>query len=80
MKKLVLAVIATLALTAPALANVCAAEIKTVDAALVTAKLSPADAKKIQDLKALGDKATKENKPGDCLKAMGEAKKVLGVK
>ncbi len=68
--------------SAPAFAqgNACAPDIKAVDAALISAKLDAAVLKKVQDLRAQGDKASKENKPADCLKAMGEAKKLLGVK
>jgi hypothetical protein len=80
MKTILSALLATIVLAAPALANPCAGDLKAVDAALLTAKLAPADLKKVQDLRAAGEKASKENKPGDCLKAVGEAKKLLGVK
>jgi hypothetical protein len=80
MRTLLLAAAGVALLTGPALANPCAAEIKAVDAALLSAKLAPADMKKVQDLKAQGEKAVKDNKTADCLKAMGEAKKLLGVK
>jgi hypothetical protein len=71
---------ALLYLAAPAQANACAADLKAVDAALVSAKLDPASLKKVQDLRALGEKAVADNKPADCLKTIGEAKKMLGLK
>ena len=80
MKKMILLVALGLALVGPAAADTCPADIKAVDAALTTAKLSPADLKKVQDLRAAADKADKDKKPADCLKAIGEAKRLLGVK
>ena len=79
--KSVLSIAATLAfLATPALAGPCDADIKAVDAALISAKLDAASLKKVQDLRSAGSKAATDNKPADCLKTMAEAKKLLGVK
>lgn len=81
MKTVFYAAVAFGLLATPALAaSACDADIKAVDAALISAKLDPANLKKVQDLRAQGAKAATDNKPGDCLKTMAEAKKVLGVK
>lgn len=81
MKTIFLAAIAATLIATPAMAaSPCDADLRAVDAALITAKLDPAVLKKVQDLRALGTRAATENKPGECLKAIAEAKKVLGVK
>lgn len=68
-------------LVSPALAaGPCDADLKAVDAALISAKLDAANMKKVQDLRAQSGKAATDNKPGDCLKTIAEAKKILGVK
>jgi hypothetical protein len=68
-------------LATPVLASSpCDADLKAVDAALISAKLDPVSLKKVQDLRAQGGKAATENKAGDCLKTIAEAKKMLGVK
>ena len=81
MKTLLLAMAAVTLLAAPAFAaGACDADIKAVDAALISAKLDPGSLKKVQDLRAQGAKAATENKAADCLKTMAEAKRLLGVK
>jgi hypothetical protein len=81
MKTVLYATVALAFLASPVLAaGPCDADLKAVDAALISAKLDPASLKKVQDLRALGAKAATENKPADCLKTIGEAKKMLGVK
>ena len=68
-------------LATPTLAQgTCAADMKSVEAALLTAKLDAGTRKKVDELRSAGETAQKSNKVGDCLKAMGEAKKLLGVK
>ena len=68
-------------LVSPVLASgPCDADLKAVDAALISAKLDPANLKKVQDLRTQGAKAATDNKPGDCLKTLAEAKRLLGVK
>ena len=81
MKTILSAAVVLGLLAAPALAaGPCDADIKAVDAALISAKLDPASLKKVQDLRATGAKSATDNKPGDCLKTMAEAKRLLGVK
>ncbi len=81
MRTVLFAAAAFALLASPALAaGPCDADLKAVDAALISAKLDPASLKKVQDLRAQGAKAATDNKPGDCLKTIAEAKKLLGVK
>lgn len=78
MKKLLLA--ATLAVASGfALANGCPAVMKAIDAKLATQpKLANADAAKVKALRADGEAAHKAGKHGESMKALGEAKKLLG--
>jgi hypothetical protein len=70
----------TLALTAgSALAHNCPNEMKAIDAKMSTAKLSDADAAKVKALRAEGEAAHKAGKHDDSMKALGEAKKLLGI-
>jgi outer membrane murein-binding lipoprotein Lpp len=63
-----------------ALANGCPNEMKVVDAKLATSpKLSEADAAKVKQLRADGEAAHKAGKHDDSMKALGEAKKLLGI-
>ena len=81
MKTMLSAAAAVALLAGPAFAaGPCDADLKAVDAALISAKLDPVSLKKVQDLRAQGGKAATDNKPVDCLKAAAEAKKLLGVK
>jgi hypothetical protein len=79
MKKLLLA--ASLALASGlALANNCPVEMKAIDAKLATKPaLSEADAAKVKALRADGETAHKAGKHDDSMKALGEAKKLLGI-
>jgi hypothetical protein len=79
MKKLLLAV--TLAGAAGfALAHNCPNEMKAIDAKLATnPQLSDADAAKVKQLRADGEAAHKAGKHDDSMKALGEAKKILGI-
>jgi len=61
-----------------ALANNCPNEMKAIDAKLATAKLSEADAAKVQDLRAKGEAAHKAGKHDESMKALAEAKKAIG--
>ena len=81
MKTVLLASAALAIMGLPALAaGPCDAELKAVDAALISAKLDAASLKKVQDLRTQGGKAAAENKAAECLKTIAEAKKLLGVK
>ena len=63
-----------------ALAHNCPNEMKAIDAKLATnPKLSEADAAKVKKLRADGEAAHKAGKHDDSMKALGEAKKTLGI-
>lgn len=72
---------AALALAAgTALAHNCPNEMKAIDAKLATnPKLADADAAKVKQLRADGEAAHKAGKHDDSMKALGEAKKILGI-
>ncbi|WP_332775317.1 hypothetical protein [Polaromonas sp.] len=75
-------IIAALALAASslALAHNCPNEMKAIDAKLSTSpKLSAADLTKVKALRAEGEKFHKEGKHDDSIKALGSAKKLLGI-
>jgi len=78
------ALFATLALascTSLALAHNCPNEMKAIDAKLAGAdtKLKADDAAKVKDLRAKGEAAHKAGKHDESMKALGEAKKLLGI-
>jgi hypothetical protein len=79
MKKLLTTL--SLALAASmAFANNCPNEMKAIDAKLATnPKLSDADMAKVKKLRADGEAAHKAGKHDDSMKALGEAKKLLGI-
>ena len=72
---------AALALAAgTAFAHNCPNEMKAIDAKLATnPKLADADAAKVKQLRADGEAAHKAGKHDDSMKALGEAKKILGL-
>jgi hypothetical protein len=78
MRKTLLAV-ALAAVAGVAFANNCPNEMKAIDAKLATAKLSDADAAKVKKLRADGEAAHKAGKHDESMKALGEAKKILGI-
>ena len=80
MKKLI-SVAAVLAFASgAALAHNCPNEMKAIDAKLATSpKLADADAAKVKQLRADGEAAHKAGKHDDSMKALGEAKKILGI-
>jgi hypothetical protein len=79
MKKLLLTV--TLAGCAGlAFAYHCPQDMKEIDAKLATnVKLSDADAAKVKQLRAEGETLHKAGKHDDSIKALAEAKKILGI-
>lgn len=79
MKKLLITL--SLAVAAgTAFAHGCPNEMKAIDAKLATnPKLSEADMAKVRQLRADGEVAHKAGKHDDAMKALGEAKKLLGV-
>ena len=72
---------AALALAAgSAFAHNCPNEMKAIDAKLATnPKLADADAAKVKQLRADGEAAHKAGKHDDSMKALGDAKKILGI-
>lgn len=79
MKKILLPLALALA-AGSAFAHNCPNEMKAIDAKLAAgAKLSDADLAKVKALRADGEAAHKAGKHDDSMKALGEAKKLLGV-
>lgn len=75
-------ILAAAALTASSLAfaHNCPNEMKAIDAKLSTnPSLSAADMSKVKSLRADGEKFHKEGKHDDSMKALGGAKKLLGI-
>lgn len=63
-----------------ALASNCPIQMKAIDDKLATKPtLSPADAEKVKKLRADGEAAHKAGKHADSEKALGDAKKILGI-
>ena len=75
-------IIAALALagSSMALANSCPTQMKAIDAKLASnPTLSTADMTKVKQLRADGEKLHKEGKHDESMKALGGAKKMLGI-
>ncbi len=62
-----------------AVAGNCPADMKAIDAALPKAKLSDAQAAKVKQLRADGEKLHKDGKHAESMKALGEAKGILKI-
>ncbi len=77
MKKLLAILLFSFAATATA--HNCPNEMKAIDAALPASKLSGVDLDKVKTLRADGEKFHKEGKHAESMKALGEAKKMLGL-
>ena len=60
-------------------AHNCPNEMKTIDAALTSTKLAGADLVKVKALRADGEKAHADGKHTESMKALGEAKNLLGI-
>jgi hypothetical protein len=52
---------------------------KAIDAKMPMANLSPADMTKVKGLREEGEKQHKAGNHGESMKALGEAKKILGI-
>jgi hypothetical protein len=52
---------------------------KAIDAKMSMANLSPADMTKVKTLREEGEKFHKAGKHDESMKALGEAKKLLGI-
>ena len=64
-----------------ALAHNCPNEMKAIDAKLATnPQLSEADAAKVKQLRADGEKLHKDGKHTESMAALGKAKGILGIK
>jgi hypothetical protein len=63
-----------------ALAHNCPNEMKAIDAALPTAKLTAAQAGEVKKLRAEGEQLHKAGKHAESMSALGKAKGVLGIK
>jgi len=79
MKRLALTVALTLA-ASTAFANSCPKEMRAIDAALPSSKLSPAQTEEVRKLRAEGEKLHKEGKHDASMAALGKAKGILGIK
>ena len=77
MKKLTVVSIALM--SSMAFAHNCPNEMKAIDAKMTSAKLSDADLAKVKALREDGEKFHKAGKHDDSMKALGEAKKMLGI-
>lgn len=62
-----------------AFAHNCPNEMKAIDAKMTSAKLSDADLSKVKALREEGEKFHKAGKHDESMKALGEAKKMLGI-
>jgi len=60
-------------------AHGCPGEMRTIDAKLPTATLPAAEMSKVKALRAEGEKLHKEGKHTESMKALADAKKLLGV-
>ncbi len=77
MKSLLAAML--LCFTAAAWAHNCPNDMKAIDAAMSTSKLSSAELDKVKTLRADGEKFHKSGKHAEAMKALGDAKKMLGI-
>jgi hypothetical protein len=65
--------------SAAAFAHNCPNEMKAIDAKLSSTKLTGADLAKLKALRADGETMHKAGKHDESMKALGEAKKMLGI-
>ena len=77
MKKFV--VVSLAFVTSMAFAHNCSNEMKAIDAKMANAKLSDSDLVKVKALREEGEKFHKAGKHDESMKALGEAKKMLGI-
>ena len=79
MKKLIIAGIATLALSVSAYASQCPVDMGKIDAALQTAQLSDADKAKVMDLRAKGETLHASGNHAESVQTLAEAKTMLDI-
>ena len=66
-------------LSTVASAHNCPNEMKAIDAELASTKIAGANLEKAKALRAEGEKAHKDGKHTESMKALSEAKKILGI-
>ena len=79
MKKILLVALSLSLVAGVAFAHNCPNEMKAIDAKMSMANLSPADMTKVKTLREDGEKFHKAGKHDESIKALGEAKKLLGI-
>jgi len=62
-----------------AMAHNCPNEMKAIDAKMINMTMAEAEMTKLKMLRAEGEKFHKEGKHSESMKALGEAKKMLGM-
>ena len=80
MRRIIIVGVAAVFVAGTAYATSCPKEMTAIDAALKTAKLDAAKQKQVTDLRAKGEAEHKAGKHAESLKALGEAKQLLGIK
>jgi hypothetical protein len=78
MKKLLLAS-SIFCLSSVAIAHGCPGEMKKIDNALPTAKLTPENMTKVKELRAKGEEQHKAGKHTESMNTLAEAKKIVGI-
>lgn len=78
-KRLIIAGIATLALSVSAYAGQCPTDMSAIDAALETAQLSDDDKAKVMELRAKGEELHAAGTHAEAVATLGEAKALLGL-
>ncbi|MFN4883749.1 MAG: hypothetical protein ACK5F1_05370 [Burkholderiales bacterium] len=77
--KIILFASSLMCLSSLALAHGCPGEMKKIDAALPTAKLSAADMGKVKSLRAKGEEQHKSGQHSESMNTLAEAKKMVGI-
>lgn len=62
-----------------AFAHGCPGEMKKIDAAMPTTKLSAQDAGKVKDLRAKGEQQHKAGQHTESMQSLADAKKIMGI-
>ena len=78
MKKLVIAT-SLICMSSFAMAHGCPGEMKKIDNALPTAKLTPQNMTKVKELRAKGEDQHKAGQHTESMNTLAEAKKIIGV-
>jgi hypothetical protein len=78
MKKLLIAT-SLICMSSFAMAHGCPGEMKKIDNALPTAKLTPQNISKVKELRAKGEEQHKAGQHTESMNTLAEAKKIVGV-